>query len=305
MGSKALADAKKRIPDALKAVGHVGDAQDHPVCKAVLKAMSPAQKGTDLRGRFGGPTYGWPRDAIDAALVALCNVGQVRAVGTDGKPVAPADLNATQLGTCTFTPESRVITMKERLTVRGLGPALGITIPSGQENDFLVTIRDRLEQIAADAGGDAPAPAAPIVPDANLLRGMIGNDLLAELAARSDDLKKLIPIWQAQKAEKDRRLASFRVAERLVLLGATGQDAALSAIKVGRTLLGEPNPVVPLLSAAADALRTKANDGFQGWKSAWDAGQTRLKADEAWGKISPEKKHEILTDQGLLVRCRA
>ena len=51
--------------------------------------MSPAQKGSELRNRFAAPPYGWPRDAVDAALVALCNVGQVRAVGPDGKPVTP------------------------------------------------------------------------------------------------------------------------------------------------------------------------------------------------------------------------
>jgi hypothetical protein len=299
---KALGDAKKRIPDALKAVGHAGDPQDHSVCKAVLKAMSPAQKGVDLRNRFGGPPYGWPRDAVDAALVVLCNVGQVRAVGPDGKRVTPADLTATQLGTCTFTPENRIISAKERLTVRGLGTTLGITVPSGQENDFLITIRDRLEQIAADAGGDAPAPAAPSVPDISLIRGMIGNDLLAELAARTDDLKRLVPAWQAQKAEKDRRLASFRLAERLVGLGAIAQEAALASIKTGRTLLDEPNPVVPLVSAAADDLRAMANAGFQAWKTAWEAGQTCLKADVAWGKIGPEKKHGILIAQGLGLR---
>ncbi len=299
---RALGDAKKRFVEALKVVGHAGDAQDHPVCKAILKAMSPAKKGSDLRNVFGAPPYGWPRDAVDTALVMLSNVGQVRAVGPDGKPAAPADLNATQLGPCTFSPENRVITTKERIAVRGLGTALGMTVPSGQENDFLIPMRDRLEQIAADAGGDAPAPAAPSVPDASVLRGMVGNDLLAELAVRIDDLKKLIPIWQAQKAEKDRRLASFRLAERLVGLGATDQRDALLAIKSGRTLLDDPNPVVPLISAAADDLRAKANTGFQAWQTAWETGQARLKADEAWGKITPEKKHEFLAAQGLLVR---
>ena len=299
---KALSDAKKRIPDALKAVGHAGDAQDHPVCKAVLKAMSPSQKGSELRNRFAGPPYGWPRDAVDASLVALCNVGQVRAVGTDGKPVTPADLTATQLGTCTFTPENRVVSTKERLTVRGLGTALGITVPPGQENEYLITIRERLEHIAADAGGDAPSPASPAVPDIGLLRGMIGNDLLAELAARTEDLKKRIPQWQAQKAEKDRRLSAFRLAERLVALGAADQEAALTAVKTGRTLLDEPNPIVPPVSAAADDLRAKANAAFQAWQAAWQGGQARLKADEAWGKISPEKKHEFLANHGLLIR---
>jgi hypothetical protein len=300
---KALGDAKKRIPDALKAVGHVGDAQDHLVCKAVLKAMSPAQKGSDLRSRFINPPYGWPRDAVDTALVVLCNAGQARANGADGKPTVPADLTATQLGTCTFTPEKRVISTKERLTVRGLGIPLGINVPSGQENEYLTSIRDRLVQISTDAGGEAPAPIAPEVPDITLLLGLTGNDLLAELAVRTDQFKKLIPTWDAQKTEKDRRLASFKLAERLVAAGAGDQAPVLAAIKAGRSLMDQPNPLVLLVSAAADDLRGKANAGYHAWKTEWEAGQARLKADEAWGKISPEKKHEILLAQGLLERA--
>jgi hypothetical protein len=87
-----------------------------------------------------------------------------------------------------------------------------------------------------------------------------------------------------------------------VAQGAADQEAALSAIKSGRTLLDEPNPVVPLVSSAAADLRTKANVGIQDWKTAWEAGQARLKTDEAWGKISPEKKHDTLAAHGLLVR---
>jgi hypothetical protein len=85
-------------------------------------------------------------------------------------------------------------------------------------------------------------------------------------------------------------------------LGAADQEAALSAIKTGRTLLDEPNPMVQPVSAAADDLRAKANAAFQAWQAAWQAGQARLKADEAWGKISPEKKHEFLANHGLLIR---
>jgi hypothetical protein len=200
-------------------------------------------------------------------------------------------------------PPRRAIAWTSYTTPRDTTPALGITVPSGQENDYLITIREKLEQIAAEAGGESPAPAAPEVPDSGLLCGMIGNDLLAELAARTEDLKKRIPAWQAQKAEKERRLSAFKLAERLVALGAVDQEAALSAIKSGCTLLDEPNPVMPLVSAAADGLRAKANAVFQAWQTVWQAGQARLKADEAWGKISPEKKHEILATHGLLDRA--
>jgi hypothetical protein len=67
-------------------------------------------------------------------------------------------------------------------------------------------------------------------------------------------------------------------------------------------LLDNPNPVVPLVSAAADDLRAKGNEVFQAWKAAWEVGLARLRADEAWRKISPEKRHQFLTAHGLLVR---
>jgi hypothetical protein len=85
-------------------------------------------------------------------------------------------------------------------------------------------------------------------------------------------------------------------------LGAANQQSALTATLNGRTLLDEPNPVMPVVSAAADDLRVKANNGFEAWKTAWEAGHARLKADEAWGKIGPNKKRDTLAEQGLLPR---
>ena len=53
------------------AVGHVGDADQHPVGRAVLSAVGAGRTGADLRRTFERSPYGWPIDAIDAALVAL------------------------------------------------------------------------------------------------------------------------------------------------------------------------------------------------------------------------------------------
>jgi hypothetical protein len=156
-----VAQARKRVPDALKEVGHTGDAQDHSVCKAFLRFLKPAKRGSELRTWFAGPPYGWPREALDAAMLALANAGQVKVTGADGKPAVTVDLNATQLGTCTFAPETRVISASERIAVRALGLALGLSVPSGEENNYLLTIVDRLAQIAEAAGGEAPAPKPP------------------------------------------------------------------------------------------------------------------------------------------------
>jgi ADP-ribosylglycohydrolase len=113
----------------LKEVGHNGDAQDHPVCRTFLRELMPAKKGSDLLTSFAGPPYGWPRDAIEAAMLVLANAGQVKVTGADGKPAVAVDLNATQLRTCTFTPENRVVSAMERLAVQSLGRDVGVTVP--------------------------------------------------------------------------------------------------------------------------------------------------------------------------------
>jgi hypothetical protein len=169
--------ARKRIPDALEDVGHMGDPQDHPVCKAFLRALKPAKKGSELRTMFTAPPYGWPETALYAAIRVLANAGQVKVTGADGKAAVAVELNDTQLRTCTFAPETRVISAGERIAVRALGLAVGLNVPSGEETNYLLTIVDRLAQIAEAAGGEAPAP--PDVPGMNEFRTFTGNDLLA------------------------------------------------------------------------------------------------------------------------------
>jgi hypothetical protein len=297
---RVVAQARKRVPDALEEVGHVGDPQDHPVCKTFLRALKPSKKGSELFASFGGPPYGWPRDAVEAAMLVLANSGQIKVAGADGKPVVAADMNATQLRNCTFTPENRVVSAGERIAVRALGLALGLNIPSGQENDYLLTIIDRLAEAAQGAGGPPPAPSVPEIPGMNEFRASTGNDLLAELAARADELKPLVAKWQAAKAEKEGRLRSWELLVRLVGLGARGQQSALDAIRSARTLLDEPNPLPPLVAVAADDLRNQANAAYTAWQQAWESGEARLKADAAWGKMTPERKHELRVEHALL-----
>jgi len=298
---RVIADARKGVPDALKQVGHIGDAQDHAVCKAFLRALKPSKKGSELIANFTAPPYGWPREAIEAAMLVLANAHQIRVSGPDGKSVIPANLNATQLRNCTFAPENRVVSAAERIAVRSLGQTLGLpAIASGQENDHLLTIVERLQQAAEAAGGPAPAPAAPEIPGIETFRATSGNDLLAELAARADELKPLIAQWQAAKAEKEKRLRDWELASRLVALGASQQRGALDAIRSGRSLLVEPDSVPPLIAAASDDLRSQANAAHAAWQTAWEAGEARLKADPAWDKMNPDQRHQLRIEHSLL-----
>ena len=76
---KVIERAKKGDGDAMAAVGHKGDPEAHAVCKAILDYVGFGKKGTDIRKVFGNPPYGWPQDAIDAALIVLHTGGQVQA----------------------------------------------------------------------------------------------------------------------------------------------------------------------------------------------------------------------------------
>jgi hypothetical protein len=60
---RVVSEARKRVPDALRQVGHTGDAQDHQVCRAFLRALRPSKKGSELIAIFATPPNGWPREA--------------------------------------------------------------------------------------------------------------------------------------------------------------------------------------------------------------------------------------------------
>jgi hypothetical protein len=297
---RVITKAKAGVPDAIKEVGHQGEPKDHPVCKAFLRALGAGKRGSDLRTMFAGPPFGWPRDAVDAVMLVLANASQVKVTAPDHKPVVLSSLQVNQFGNCIFAPEDVVVSTKERIAVRSIGTLVGLKINAGEEQNYLLIIVDRLEALAADAGGDPPAPVVPEVPGLSDFRAATGNALLVALAGRLDELKTAVPQWQAAKAEKDRRLRDWALVMRLVGLGADDQRADADAIRTGRTLLGEPNPLPPLVSSASDNLRTRANDAWGAWKGAWDAGEQRLKANAAWDKLDPDKRYKLRAEHGLL-----
>ena len=297
---RVITKAKAGVPDAIKEVGHQGEPKDHPVCKELLRALGASRKGSDLRTLFAAPPYGWPKDAVDAAMLVLANASEVKVTDANHKPAVLANLPVSQFGTCTFAPENIVISTTQRMAVRAIGTLVGLTINAGEEANYLHTVVERLESMATESGGQAPAPVAPEVPHIAEFRGASGNALLVALAARLGDLKTAVPLWQAAKAEKEKRLAEWGLLERLVGFGAEAQRSEVEAIRSARSLLSEPNPLPPLVKAAADDLRNRTNATCEAWRLAWEAGEERLKANDAWGKLSAEKRHEFRTANGLL-----
>ena len=292
--------AVRKDPDAMKAVDHTGAPETHPVCKALLADLGPGRKGSDLRTKFTTPPYGWSQDTVDGALIVLANAGLVRVTGDDGKPASLPDLPRQKLGTCTFRAETTIITIAQRMPVRGLLTDMGVLFENNQEHLALSALLDRLESAAENSGGEAPASAAEVVPNLASYKSLSGNDLLAALAADATALRAKLKDWKAAGEKITARLPNWHLAERLVRLGAKEQEPDLESIQSGRRLLSDPDPVPPLVAAASDALRAKLNAAHAAWEAAWSKGEERLGYDPTWAKLSPEQKRGIREECRLL-----
>ena len=298
---KARARAMRKDPDAMKAVDHAGAPESHPVCKAVLAELGPGRKGSDLRSNFTGPPYGWSQDAVDGALIVLANADLVRVTGDDGKPASLPDLPRQKLGTCTFRGETTIITIAQRMPVRGLLTNADISFENNQEHLVLTALLERLEAAARQSGDEPPAPDPEKVPNIASYKSLSGNDLLAALAADATTLRDKLKAWKAAAQKIGDRLPNWRLAERLVALGAVGQQGDLDDYCSGRRLLADPDPVPPLISAAAETLRAKLNAAHADWKAAWQKGEQRFAEDPTWGSLSPEQKRTICRECGLMM----
>ncbi len=186
---KVVTKARDGVPDALEAVGHHGDALTNPVCKELLDAISPGgTKGADLHKRFAAPDFGWPRDAINGAILVLVSGGHVLAK-QDGKELAgPKELLPTQIGKVTLykvggTPPSP----QQRTAVRGLMVEAGVAYVAGQEGPQIPALLQRLKDLAARAGGAPPLPELPDTAHLESLSALDGTNAFGPSPTTSTD----------------------------------------------------------------------------------------------------------------------
>ena len=75
---KVIERARKGAEHPLEVLDYSGKTEDHPVCSAVLSFVGSGKKGKGVRAHFSNPSYGWSRDAVDAALISLFGTGHLR-----------------------------------------------------------------------------------------------------------------------------------------------------------------------------------------------------------------------------------
>lgn len=302
---KVVTKARDGAPDALLAVGHHGEPATNPVCKEVLAAISSGGiKGVELHKLFAAPPYGWPRDAVNGAIMTLLAAGNVRAA-QDGKSLAgPKELPPNQIGRTAFYKEDEPPTVVHRLAVRGLLTAAGIKFESGQEGAQLAAFLQQLKDLAAHAGGPPPLPEPPSTDHVDALLVLGGNQRFRAVADSSERLREDLDRWRAADQQRAKRESEWRDLQRLLRhaqdLPVAGEvTPASDAIQGGRQLLDDPNPMTPVLAALTTALRDEVTGRAQRLAAAKQDAIVELEGWDGWSALDPADRQSIVSGAQL------
>ena len=287
----------------MKQIGFEREPEEHPVCKEILKRLNTPKSGNEVRRALDTPPFGWPRDAVDGALMVLVATGHLRG-RLNNRPISALELDKTKIGKTMFEAESIVLSATEKLAARELYTKLNLPAEPGHEVEEAVQFLDRLSSLVKEAGGDPPLP--PRVSPGYLveIRAYSGNQLVRELVSRRDDIKQDIDRWEAIQAKIDERMPAWGALQHLIshaegFRGLFYVETEVAAILENRSLLSDPDPVEPLLADLRRGLRealaagvTRVEEGRQGVIEA-------LNADPDWQRLDNAQRENLIQEHNL------
>lgn len=296
--------AKEGTDKPMEPVGHTGAVETHAVCVEVLGRTATGATGSDVRSQLQDPPYGWPKDAIDAALVVLVGAGHLSAK-LNGAPIAAAQLDQNKITKTIFTRETKTISMSDRLKVRGTLAKLGLKPKSNDEDgplaaDFL----KKLVEIGRRTGGEEPLPAAQSVVFIEDIQRLTGVEMLAEMVARKADIDAAADTWPKLADLASTRLAAWDELQKLFdhaknEPGAAAINADIQAITTGRLLLDATDPLPPIRSKIAEILRKRLKETHEDHRQTFDREVKQLAASSVWSQLPSDKQTAILAEVGL------
>ncbi len=298
--SKVIERARKGAEHPLEVLDYNGKTEDHRVCSAVLSVVGSGKKGKEVRDHFSTPPYGWPRDAIDAALISLFGAGHLRATA-NGTPLKPRELDQAKVSVTDFRVESAIIDTRQRIKVRKLFQSVGVTCKPNEEAMAAAEFLAKLDRLAQNAGGDEPLPERPDTSHLRDLQSLAGNEQLVGILNRYDELQKNIEDWAKAADLAEKRFPSY---ERLLSLASHAKELdvasvtqpQIEAISANRSLLADSDPVPDLTMMLADALRTALVKAETGFITTYDEELEQLESAESWREIDQAERDRILED---------
>ncbi len=293
----ALKRARDGSDEPFTVVGWDQPTEEHPVAKEVLARVGTGMRGTDLQKTLKSAPLGWPQDAIDAALIALHRSGHLRAT-RNGQPVAVGALDQAGVKSAEFRPEKVRLTAKQRIELRGLFEKAGVPTKSNEEELRAAAFLDTLLRLAAGAGGEAPLPPVPDTKLVEDLRRLTGTEQLSAILEHKSKLEGMIRACStlakraAQRVPAWETAAAFRRhAQGLPVAEEVGSE--LDSIVEQRLLLGDVDPVSPLVAKLAAALRERLTRCHADLASAIARASAGLAGDATWVRLDANTQAEI------------
>jgi len=297
--------AGKGDPNALEAVQHNGDANQHPAARAVLDFIGGGGKpGSDVRKHFMGVGYGWPQDAVDGLLLTLLNGNYLSATAKNGQAISARQLSQSQIGVTAFRREGHVLKTIQKIQLRKLASDMDIPAQEGEEAAAVQRALERLRALAAEVTGDPPLPGPPDTGYIQQLQGYTGNEQLLQVHEQRNRLLDDYAAWQHLRERKGERLERWRLLQQLLKhashLPVTAEIAPqVVAITAQRTLLDALDPVKPLLDSVTAALREALQDARAWVERTRDRELAAIQDTDEWTKLPDQTWRAIFRTHHL------
>ena len=274
------------------------------MCKAIHGSIAGGKKGGDIRAQFESAPYGWSRDAVDGGLQVLLVAGLLRAHDERGQAVIPRELERKAIGKTLFKVESATVSTAQRIQIRKLLQKVEIAARQGEELGSVPPFLQHMMDLADKAGGEAPKPARPDTTSLDDIRLASGNEQLLALYNRREELGSNIDTWTALGRRIAERWPGWHdvtclMAHAANLSSAETLQAQVETIKQQRLLIEEPDPVAPLLASLTQLLREELNRLQNDYSARHEEGMKRLSGDANWQQLTPEQRHQLLSEQSL------
>ncbi|MBT8777649.1 BREX system P-loop protein BrxC [Akkermansia muciniphila] len=303
---KVFEKAKKGDQDALQIVGFRKEVDKHPVCEAILRWLSQERSGHDVRKYFEASPFGWPRDAVDSALVLLFLAGKIRARAVSGRSwEAVREMDRREMGQASFKSESITITTLQKMEISALWKSLGMENLDPQKLlERADEFKAALNELVRTSGGEPPCPEVLQHPFLRTVSASYGNELLSCLLDHKSELRECIAQCQQRREEIRKAEPAWKTLQSLLkhassLPGSQEIANQCTTMVQERSLLLHSEAVRSYSLELTRLLSSEIGKYFAAYSEAIEQGEESLALDETWQGLSEEKRGSLLARQGL------
>lgn len=300
---KVIARVREGSDTPFEPVGHRDAPEKHPVGREVLNAVGAGATGTDIRRKLQDVGFGWPQDAIDAALLALHRSQHISAM-LNGSPVQIGTLDQAKIAKAAFKREVTILSATDKIRLRTLFSKLGVTCKSNEEAVKAPAFLDQLVELGRSAGGPAPLPEPPNLAAIEEMRRLAGTEQLGAILAKADEIERQIGDWRAKEDLAEQRRPAWALVEGLArhaeaMSPAPAELAEIDSIRSARSLLADTDPAGAVLSGLVTALRGEASRLHGTYQQAVATGRDQVAEHPLWSETPGPKQDELLRKHSL------